>query len=173
MKLYKEELLIDSTGGKVTYSDITESVKAAIENSGITSGTCTVLTAHTTCSVFFEEFAHDIAENGDEFLQIDLNNALEKIIPNHDNAETYVYPGEAHYQAVESWPNAAEYLPGGDRSALWNGDAHLKSTLLGASEVFEVDEGKLAVGSTGYIYFADFDRTRPRTRKCKVIIMGI
>ena len=93
MKLYKEELLVDSKGGKVTYSDITEQVKVAIENSGIKSSTCTVLTAHTTCSVFLEEFAHDIAENGDEFLQVDLNNALEKIIPNHDSAETYVYPG--------------------------------------------------------------------------------
>ena len=173
MKLYKEELLVDSKGGKVTYSDITEQVKVAIENSGIKSGTCTVLTAHTTCSVFLEEFAHDIAENGDEFLQVDLNNALEKIIPNHDSAETYVYPGEAHYQAVESWPNAADYLPDGDRSALWNGDAHLKATLIGASEVFEIEDHKLALGSTGYIYFADFDRTRPRTRKCKVIIMGI
>ena len=45
----------------------------------------------------------------------------------------------------------------GDRSALWNADAHLKATILGSSETFEVSDGKLAVGKTGYIYFADFD----------------
>ena len=49
---------------------------------------------------------------------------------------------------------------------------HLKSTLLGSSETFEVDKGKRGVGTTGYVYFADFDRTRPRTRKCKIIVLG-
>jgi len=53
-----------------------------------------------------------------------------------------------------------------------NGDAHLKATLIGSSESFEVDKGNLGVGETGYIYFADFDRTRERTRKCKIVIIG-
>ena len=51
-------------------------------------------------------------------------------------------------------------------------ESHLKSTLLGSSETFEVDNGKLGVGTTGYVYFADFDRTRPRTRKCKIVVLG-
>ena len=105
-------------------------------------------------------------------MQEDLNNVLAKIIPDHVSKDQYVYPGEEHYKAVESWPNAEDYLPGGDRTALFNGDAHLKSTLLGSSETFEVDNGKLGVGTTGYVYFADFDRTRPRTRKCKIIVLG-
>ena len=41
-----------------------------------------------------------------------------------------------------------------------------------ASQTFEVDEGKLGVGVTGYIYFVDFDRTRARNRRCKIIVMG-
>lgn len=65
-----------------------------------------------------------------------------------------------------------DYNKDGDRAALFNGDAHLKSTLLGSSETFEVDNGKLGVGTIGYVYFADFDRTRPRTRKCKIIVLG-
>ena len=64
------------------------------------------------------------------------------------------------------------YLPGGDRTAIWNCDAHIKATLIGASEVFDVDDGALGVGKTGYIYFADFDRARPRVRQCKIVVMG-
>lgn len=60
----------------------------------------------------------------------------------------------------------------GDRTALLNCEAHLKATLIGSSETFEVDNGALGVGTTGYVYFVDFDRTRSRTRKCKIIIMG-
>lgn len=121
---------------------------------------------------FFEEFVHDYNENGDEFLQEDLNNVLKKIIPDETAEGQYNYPGEKHYEAVESWPDAKDYLPNGDRSALLNGDAHLKARLLGSSQVFEVDNGKLGVGVTGYIYFVDFDRTRERNRKCRVIILG-
>lgn len=172
MTVSKKHITVHSKGNTPTYKDITQEVKVAIENSGISEGICVVLTSHTTCSVFYEEFVHDLNENGDEFLQEDLNNVLEKIIPNHDSADTYVYPGEEHYQAVEAWPNANDYLPGGDRSALWNGDAHLKATILGSSETFEVTDGKLAVGKTGYIYFADFDRTRARKRKCSIVVIG-
>ena len=172
MTVYKETLKLQSTGGEPTFINITPEVRRIIAASKIQNGICTVISPHTTCAVFFEEFAHDIEANGMESLQVDLNNALKKIIPDHTTKEQYVYPGEEHYKAVESWANAEEYLPGGDRTALFNGDAHLKASILGSSETFEVDGGKLGVGTTGYIYFADFDRTRPRLRKCKVIVMG-
>jgi len=111
-------------------------------------------------------------ENGVDYLQLDLNTILEKIIPPHLSADSYHYPGEKHYQEVESWPNPEEWLPNGDRSALWNGDAHLKATILGSSETLAVVDGKLAIGKTGYVYFADFDKTRERTRKYRVVIIG-
>ena len=172
MAVYKEQIEVQSHGKTPTYINITPQVRAAIEKSGIQNGICVVISPHTTCSVFFEEFVHDINEAGDEFLQADLNGVLEKIIPDQTTAEIYNYPGEKHYKAVESWPDAAAYLPNGDRTALWNCDAHLKATILGSSQTFEVDNGKLGVGTTGYVYFADFDRTRPRTRKCKIVVMG-
>lgn len=172
MKIYKEGIELQTEKNKSTYLNITKEVKEVIKNSGVKEGIVTVISPHTTCSVFFEEFVHDINENGDEYLQEDLNNVLRKIIPDHENASTYCYPGEKHYEAVFSWPNADEYLPGGDRSALWNGDAHLKSTLLGSSETFEVTNNTLGVGETGYVYFVDFDTTRERTRKCKIIVIG-
>lgn len=172
MTVYKETIKLESHGQRPTFIDITKRVKKAIENSRIKNGICTVISPHTTCAVFFEEFVHDYDENGDEFLQVDLNNVLKKIIPDNIEQGQYNYPGEKHFAEVESWPEAEFYLPGGDRSALLNCDAHLKATLIGSSETFEVDEGKLGVGTTGYVYFVDFDRARPRPRKCKIIIIG-
>lgn len=172
MSIYKETIKLTSHGETPTFFDVTPQVKQAIENSEIKNGICTVISPHTTCAVFFEEFVHDYTENGDEFLQADLNDVLKKIIPDNIAEGQYRYPGEKHYEAVASWPNAEDYLPGGDRTALLNCDAHLKATLIGSSETFEVDNGKLGVGTTGYVYFVDFDRTRSRTRKCKIIVMG-
>lgn len=172
MSVYKEQILLHSHGVTPTYINITPQVKEAIENSGIKEGICVVVSPHTTCGVFFEEFVHDFTEDGDEFIQADLNDVLQKIIPEQVDASQYRYPGKEHYKAVESWPNAEEYLPNGDRTALYNGDAHMRATLIGSSQTFEVADGKLGVGVTGYVYFVDFDRTRPRSRKCKVIIIG-
>lgn len=169
---FLKTLKLKSRGSEPTFINITEEVKKVIEESGICNGICVVVSPHTTCSVFFEEYAHDKNEIGVESLQEDLNNVLKKIIPDHTSADSYIYPGEEHYKAVESWPNANDYLPNGDRTALWNGDAHLKSTILGSSETFVVESGELGVGKTGYIYFVDFDSTRSRDRKCKVVVIG-
>lgn len=172
MNFYKEIIEIDSPGKKINYIDITQKINDVIRNSNFENGLCYIISPHTTCSVFFEEFSHDKTDQGDEFLQLDLNNVLSKIIPDHVSKETYIYPGQEHYHAVESWPNASEYLPNGDRAALWNGDAHLKATIVGSSVVVDFENSLLALGSTGYIYFADFDTTRSRTRRCKIVLIG-
>lgn len=172
MKLYKETVTLQSHGATPTFLNITEEVKKAISNSGVQEGICVVISPHTTCAVFFEEFVHDLEENGDEYLQTDLNTILTRLIPNNIAEGQYRYPGEKHYAAVASWPDAEAYLPGGDRTALLNCDAHLKATLIGSSQTFDITNGKLGVGTTGYVYFVDFDRTRPRPRKCVVRIIG-
>lgn len=172
MTFYHEEFKVDTVAKRDSFHDISSFVHRAITNSGIENGICCVSTSHTTCSVFFEEYTHDIDENGDDFLNVDLSRILTKVVPPHDSKESYQYPGEKHYEAVESWEQAAEYLPNGDRTALWNGDAHIKATLLGNSVSFPILNNKLAVGKTGYIYFVDFDRTRERTRNIIVSIVG-
>ena len=161
MSVFQKEFKVETKEKVVSYVDITQSVKDTILESGIKSGTCTVVTAHTTCSIFFEEDTHDRDEAGVDFLQLDLNRILENIVPPHVNAQSYKYPGEAE-----------EWLPNGDRSYLWNGDAHIKATIIGASETLAVVDGRLGIGKTGYVYFADFDKTRERTRKYRVIVMG-
>ena len=170
--IYREKIVLQSKGTAPTYFNIIEDVRRIVAKSKIKEGICVVISPHTTCSVFFEEFVHDIDEFGNESLQNDLNHVLAKIIPDHLKASDYEYPGEEHFRAVEAWPDVESYLPGGDRTALFNGDAHIKATLLGSSETFSVEDGKLGMGSTGYIYFVDFDRTRPRKRTCIVTVIG-
>ncbi len=164
-----------SRGGSPTFLDVTPQVREAIAASGITAGICSVISPHTTCAVYFEEFAHDLDADGNDYLQHDLDAVLSRLFPAQEDfppAQGYTYPGEEHYRAVESWPDAASYLPGGDRTQLFNADAHLKASILGSSETFAVIDGELAVGPTGYVFFVDFDRARSRTRRCHLVLTG-
>ncbi|WP_028263689.1 YjbQ family protein [Atopobium fossor] len=172
MSVYKGLVTVDTEAGKPTYIDVTKQVDTIVQESGIKEGTVTVISCHTTCALFSDEFDHDRTGAGDLFLQADLNDGLQKIFPEQKDWSTYRYPGEKHFEEVESWPSAASYLPNGDRTMLWNGDAHLRATLLGGSCVFEVEDGKLQMNGLASIFFVDFDRTRERTRKVRVIVMG-
>ncbi|MGX7109469.1 YjbQ family protein [Facklamia miroungae] len=172
MTVFIKDYQVDTKADQVTFVDITKEVKETIHLSGVQNGICIVSTSHTTCSVFFEEFTHDRDENGTEFLLLDMDECLQKIVPNHDRADRYRYPGEEHYCEIESWPDLEKWLPGGDRSNLWNADAHIKASIIGSSESLVVRKNELSVGITGYVYFVDFDRTRERTRKYTVTIIG-
>lgn len=175
MSVHHTKLSLQSHGGTPSFIDITDQVRQAVADSGVRNGLCAVISPHTTCSVYYDEWAHDEFEDGTDFLQYDFNKVLERIIPTQREfppADGYNYPGEEHYTEVESWPSAAEYLPGGDRSQLLNADAHLKSSLVGTSQTFPIIDGELGFGVTGYIFFVDWDRARARTRGCHVTIIG-
>jgi len=49
-----------------------------------------------------------------------------------------------------------------------NSDAHVKSTLVGCSEVIPVRNGELVLGTWQGIYFCEFDG--PRQRRCIVVV---
>jgi secondary thiamine-phosphate synthase enzyme len=51
-----------------------------------------------------------------------------------------------------------------------NSDAHIKASVLGASEVLPVQNGSLVLGTWQGVYFAEFDG--PRQRRVHVQIMG-
>ena len=109
---------------------------------------------------------HDEDPNGTDYLQLDLNRCLRKIFPDevafNDN---YYYPGPKHMNR--------EGRPHFDFQGIsLNGPAHLKSTMIGASQTFVIDQGVLQSGPFGSIWFVDFDTTRPRKRKCVLCING-
>lgn len=172
MELYQTSGKVATEAGRVTYCDLTAAIRQSVKDSGLRNGLVTVLTPHTTCSVFLEEFAHDKNADGDDFLQADLNRLLDRLIPPHYRAYQYQYPGPEHFAAVRSWPNAAAYLPNDDVSDLFNGDAHLRATLIGSNVTLDLVGGDLGLGKTGYVYLADFDQTRERTRNYRITIIG-
>ncbi|SES82487.1 Thiamin phosphate synthase YjbQ, UPF0047 family [Olsenella sp. KH3B4] len=172
MTVYKGLVKVETLAGKPTYVDVTKEVADIVAQSGIKEGVVNCISCHTTCAVYSQEFDHDMTPAGDTFMQADLSDGLERIFPEQRDWKTYRYPGLRHFEEVESWPNAEAYLPGGDRTLLWNGDAHLRSVLVGSSQTFEVADGKLEMNGLASIFFVDFDRTRERTRNLRVVVMG-
>jgi thiamine phosphate synthase YjbQ (UPF0047 family) len=170
MKIYQETVVVTSNGVRPSYHNITKQVKEILAKSGVQTGICVVQSPHTTCSVLFEEFVHDTDYNGDEFLQVDLNRILDRIIPREltENME-YRYPGPKHVDFLMSL-NSKEFPA--DPGTILNGDAHLRGSLFGASETFTVTNGKMNTGSVGSIYLVEWDQNRVRQRKCHITVMG-
>ena len=113
---------------------------------------------------------HDLDFNGDEFLQVDLNRILDRIIPRELTENTdYRYPGPKHLDFLLSLDDP-DYA--GDAGTILNGDAHIRASFFGASENFIVKEEILMTGTVGSIYFIDFDQNRVRNRKCHILVMG-
>lgn len=50
-----------------------------------------------------------------------------------------------------------------------NSDAHIKSSLVGASEIIAIDRGRLVLGTWQGVFFCEFDG--PRTRKVRIRII--
>lgn len=172
MAVFKETIICTSNGQRVTYHNITAQVKEIVAKSGIKNGICVVQSQHTTCSVIFEEYVHDTDFNGDEFLQVDLNRILDRIIPRElTNDMDYRYPGPKHEQFLYDIAKTHPEFPA-EPGTILNADAHIRGSLFGASESFIIEKGTLLTGSVGYVYFIDWDQNRVRDRKCHVMVMG-
>ncbi len=171
MNIYQEDIKV-RTESRVTYKNITKEVKDIINKSNIENGICLVQTSHTTCSVIFEEFVHDKDYNNDEYLQVDLNNILDKIVPRELSENTnYRYPGPKHVQFLADLAKKDPNYPN-DPGTILNGDAHIRGSLFGGNQTFAIKDRKLLTGSVGYIYLVDWDQNRDRDRVCHVLVMG-
>lgn len=80
-------------------------------------------------------------ENADPSVQRDILHTLSKIFPND--------PSHEHGEG--------------------NSDAHIKSSLVGASEMVAIDQGRLVLGTWQGVYFCEFDG--PRTRKVQIRVI--
>lgn len=169
MTVYSGNLNLESRDKEVTYHEITEQVKEHVQRSKIKNGICTVISPHTTCSVIFEEHSYDINYFGYDYLQVDMNNLLDELIPKCTTENQYNHPGKEHIR-VGLEDMGGSISP--EAYTMLNTDAHLRSTLLGTSETFGIEHGELQIGEVGYIYFIDFDQTRSRTRNCIIKIIG-
>ena len=164
MKTHREAINVQSQGGCPCYFCITDMVKAALNRSTIRNGICVVYTHHTTCSVMIQEKSFDESHTGQEFLNQDLTDVFETIIPSCRREGQYLHPG----------PKATDFAAehGESKKEALNTDAHLRSAFIGRSESIVIMDGELDLGSFGHVYFVDFDQTRPRERTVQVQIIG-
>ena len=164
MKIYREPIELNSEGRCPNYFCITDKVLDILGRSGIKNGICVVYTHHTTCSLMIQERSFDESSTGQEYLNQDLTDVFETIIPTCRREGQYLHPG----------PKAVEFAArhGETKQEALNTDAHLRSALIGRSESIVIIDGKLDLGKFGHIYFADFDQTRPRERNIQVQIIG-
>jgi len=164
MKTFRDSFTMTSTGMRPTFHNVTQKVQEIVDASGIQSGICVVYSHHTTCSVMTQECSFDMAYTGLEYLQQDLTDVLEDIIPTCRKEGQYMHPGPILTEF------SAEH--GEDKPGTLNTDAHLRSVFLGRSETIVLIDGKLDLGEFGYIYFVDLDQTRARERTVQVQVMG-
>lgn len=165
MSVYRGLIDLQSEILSPTFHDVTNQVKEIIKKSGIKNGICVVYSHHTTCSVMTQECSHDKNYWGTEFLQQDLCNIMEKIVPTCRTEGQYLHPGPKHIEF-------AEKVAKEDGKYSLNTDAHLRSVFFGRSETIVLADGELQLGQFGYIYFIDWDQVRARKRVCQVQIIG-
>lgn len=164
MKIVRKAFKVRSTGMRPTFHTVTERVKEIIVQSNVKAGICVVYSRHTTCAVMIDEDSFDKAYTGLTYLQQDLTDVFEKIIPRCRKEGQYMHPGP------ELTVFAAEH--GEDKPETLNTDAHLRSSIMGRSETIPITDGGLELGEFGHIYFVDFDHTRAREREVIVQILG-
>ena len=166
MKIVNDKIELQSDGLHPTFHDITAEVKKIVKGSGVTNGQCVLYSHHTTCSVMIQENSHDTTYFGLEFLQQDLCNIMEQLIPTCRAEGQYMHPGKKHIDFAMSLGTEE-----GEWTSL-NTDAHLRSSFFGRSETILIVDGALQLGEFGYTYFIDWDQVRARKRTCQVQIMG-
>lgn len=165
MKVYRESIEVQSEGLHPTFHDVTAQVKEIVKNSGVKNGICVIYSHHTTCSVIVQECSHDKTYFGLEYLQQDLCDIMEKLIPTCRVENQYHHPGPKHIEFAESVGEVGPWTS-------LNTDAHLRSCFFGRSESIVIEDGKLDLGEFGYTYFIDWDQVRARKRKVQVQIIG-
>ncbi len=165
MSVHHGEIELQSRDHLPFFHNVTDEVRAIVAKSGIKNGICVVFSHHTTCSVMIQESSHDLNYYGREYMQADLIEIMEKLVPTCRTEGQYYHPGPKHIEFALS-------CPGEVASGSLNTDAHLRSSFFGRSETIVLKDGKLSLGDFGYIYFIDWDQVRERKRVCEVQVMG-
>ncbi len=165
MAIFYEKFQLQSEGLHPTFHNVTAQVTDIISKSTIKNGICLVYSGHTTCSIILQESSHDKTYFGLEYLQQDLCNVMERLIPTCRAEGQYMHPGSEHIKFALS-------IPGEEERFSLNTDAHLRSVFFGRSVTMPIIDEKPQLGDFGYVYFIDWDQVRGRKRTCHVMIMG-
>lgn len=122
------------TRKRIELVDITHEVQNAVSKTKVKSGVCFVFCPHTTAGL-------TINENADPAVQKDINNSLNRLVPEG--------AGYVHSEG--------------------NADSHVKASLFGLSLTILIEDASLRLGTWQGVYFCENDGPRQRQVWVKVI----
>jgi thiamine phosphate synthase YjbQ (UPF0047 family) len=164
----------------VSVEDLTPMLHDLIKNSGLQSGTVTVISRHTTTAITINERESRLAR--------DMADLFLRLVPPDERSESISAQPGTRYQHndIDQRPESAEEAQRcqengwdiGNPSILreWrnqepiNAHSHLISMLLGSSECIPVVDGKMVIGQWQSVLMVDLDG--PRDRTIGVHLMG-
>ena len=79
MGVFFGEVTLETVKGRASYHDISDEIRENIKKSELKNGCVVISSAHTTCSLYFDECMHDTNYWGDEYLQADINDVMEML----------------------------------------------------------------------------------------------
>ena len=126
-----EELIIETQGQGLL--DITRQIKESVAMSGVEHGLCTVFVTHTSASL-------TIQENADPSARQDLENWLNRLVPENDALYTHTTEG------LDDMP------------------AHIKAILTSTSLGIPIISGRLGLGTWQGLYLWEHRRRGHRRR---------
>ncbi len=146
----KTSTLIVNTLSAPEFIDITDKVISIVENSGITNGTATIFSRHTTSAIIIQE--------NEPLLLNDMSSLLEKLSPKNSRY------GHNDFAIRTVNMNEGE-CP--------NGHSHCQHLILGSSETVPITSEILALGQWQRIFVVELDESKLTPREILIQVMGI
>ena len=129
--------------------DITEDVAGIVRDSGVSDGTVSILSRHTTAAIRIQE--------SEPLLQLDLLRFLRRLAPSTDRYEHNDFEIRTQHMHPDESPN---------------GHSHCLQFLLGSSETVPVMDGELVLGQWQRIFLVELDGPRPE-REVLIQAVGV
>jgi secondary thiamine-phosphate synthase enzyme len=134
--------------GRLGTVDLTDDLRRAVKDSGVTEGLVVAFCPHTTCTLLLDEWEEGAME--------DLRKRLDDLVP-------------ATYYAHDDLERRRQNLQEGHERA--NGRSHVAHMLLGgASQAIPVDAGEPALGRWQRLLLLELDE--PRGRRVSFRVLG-
>lgn len=128
--------------GRLAFVDVTDDLRRAIKDSGVTDGCVVAFCAHTTCALLINEWEDGALE--------DLRRRLDALVPADE------------YYAHDDLERRTQNLQEGHERA--NGQAHVTQMLLGAtSHAVPVMAGEPALGQWQRLLLLELDEPKERS----------
>lgn len=146
MKVFKKNINFD-TKKQTDFFDVTDEVRAIVEESGIREGQVLIYSPHATMSV--------AVNHNEPMLVQDFIRSFHKLFPTDDQYSHDLF----------------EIKKGRKSDGRSNGHSHCKALLMRVSETIPLESGKMMITDKQNIFAIDFDG--PRKRDLVIQVVGI